>query len=239
PAIIAPARTRTRWSDPVERRDVGQVAVEAVVVEAVPDHEDVRDREPDVVEGDLRLATTGLVEKDARAQALRTARLERTFQRGQGEAGVDDVVDDEHVAARDVDAEVGDDPHRARGAGSRPVARRAEKIDGEIDRQPAHEVGDERHRALENADQHGIRPGVVAGDRAAARRVRRASAGSLALYAPTWTVNADWLGVGPGTSVATTRSAFGHASGRSLFSPRAGFDGLAGGGAVRGAVKSW
>ena len=72
----------------------------------------------------------------------------------------------------------------------------------------------------------------------AASRARSASAGSFALYAPTWTVNAAWFGAGRGISVAAVPSFFGAASSLALRSTRGGFAGFAGGGAVRGAVSS-
>ncbi len=73
----------------------------------------------------------------------------------------------------------------------------------------------------------------------AASRARNASAGSLALYAPTWTVNAAWFGAGLGISGAAVPSVVGAASGWSpLFSMRGGFAGFSGGGDVSGAVRS-
>src|SRR5258705_332113 len=75
------ANRRSGASEAVERGDVGQVAVEPVVVQAVAHHEHVGDREADIVDRDVRQPPAALVEEHARAYAARPraprARLRR------------------------------------------------------------------------------------------------------------------------------------------------------------------
>src|SRR5262249_18521596 len=152
-------------SDAVEHGDVGQVAIQPVVVQAVAHDEHVGNRESDVVDPDVHLPTTALVQEHACAHAARPAGLQRPLQPGERQARVDDVVDDENVAIRDVDGKLDGEAYRARGGRARAVACGAHEVEGDVDREPAHEIGDERDRALKDTNQHRSGPGVVAGDR--------------------------------------------------------------------------
>ena len=71
---------------------------------------------------------------------------------------------DEHVPALDVDVEVLEDPHDARGVGRGAVARDRHEVDLARDRDRAHQVGHEEDRALEHADEQQLAAGVVGGD---------------------------------------------------------------------------
>src|SRR5688572_9409140 len=102
----------------VQDRHVGQVPVEAVPVHPVPDDEDVRDREVDVVDVDLRLAALDLVHQHAHAQAAGVAGLQRPLEVAQGEARVGDVLDDDHRAPLDGGGQVELEPDDARRAGA-------------------------------------------------------------------------------------------------------------------------
>src|SRR5919198_1948501 len=82
-----------------ENRDKGQVSVALPEIEPVADHEAIRDLEADVADGDVDLAALGLREERADLEARRLARLEVPHQVGEGEPRVDDVLDDEDVAA--------------------------------------------------------------------------------------------------------------------------------------------
>src|SRR5262245_20483287 len=166
PLYTEPKR-RCGASDAVERGDVGQVAVKAVVVEAVAHDEYVGNRETDVVDPDVHLPPDDLVQEHARAHAAWSAVLERPLQGGERKARVDDVVDDEDVAIGDVDREVDGETHRPRGGRAPAVARSAHEVEGDVDREPTHQIGNERDRTLEDTDQHRNGPSVVARDRAA------------------------------------------------------------------------
>src|SRR4029079_5575036 len=82
----------------------------------------------------------------------------------QGQSGVDDVLDDEHVTAGDVDLEVLENPHDPRGVGSRAVARDRHEVDLARHGELAHEVRDEEDRALEDAHEQQVASLVVGRD---------------------------------------------------------------------------
>ena len=88
--------------------------------------------------------------------------------------GVDDVLDDQHVAALDRRVEVLEDPHDAAGVGRRAVGRHGHEVDLARDLDVAHEVGQEEDGALEHADQQQVAAGVVAGDLLRRARARAA-----------------------------------------------------------------
>ena len=114
---------------------------------------------------------------------------------GQREAGVDDVLDQHDVAAEHVEVEVLDDPHPA---GLRRVGGDGEEVDLGHDPQVPDQVGEERHRALEDRDQHDV---VVVGGRdlagqalarpPAARRPMRAFTASRGPATP-WSPAGAW-----------------------------------------------
>ena len=82
----------------------------------------------------------------------------------QGEPGIDDVLDDQHVAALDRGVEVLEDPHHAAGVGGRAVGGHGHEVDLARDLDLAHEIGEEEHRALEHADEQQIAVGVLRAD---------------------------------------------------------------------------
>ena len=83
---------------------------------------------------------------------------------GDGQAGVDDVLHDEHVLVLDGTRQVLRDLHDA--ARLRPLAVRAhaEEVDAQRQVDGAHQVGREDEAPLEHADQHQVASGVVARD---------------------------------------------------------------------------
>ena len=93
------------------------------MVEPVADRERVRDLEADVARGQVDLAPLGLGEQRADLERGRVAGPEVAQQVLQRQAGVDDVLDDQDVAALDRGVEVLEDPHDARSS-SWPSRRR-------------------------------------------------------------------------------------------------------------------
>src|SRR6185437_15676021 len=109
-----PSRGRTRRTDPSSPRtssspgrrgacsfrlhdpDEGEVPVTLGPVEAVADHEAILDGEAEVVDGDLDLGARRFVEQGADLEARRVAGVEELEEVGDGEAGVDDVLDEQH-----------------------------------------------------------------------------------------------------------------------------------------------
>src|SRR6202012_5567838 len=99
-----------------ESTDKGQVTVPLGVVEPVSDHEVIAYVEAGV--GDVDVpgpGRSGLAQQGATPDRGRPARLQVPDQPGQGEAGVDDVLDDQHVPAGNVGVEVLEDADHAPG----------------------------------------------------------------------------------------------------------------------------
>src|SRR5205823_2079421 len=94
----------------------------------------------------------------------RLARLQVPDQVGQREARVDDVLDDEHVPAVDVDVEVLEDPHDAGRVGGGAVARDRHEVDLAGHADLAHQVGHEEDGALQHADEQEVASLVVGRD---------------------------------------------------------------------------
>ena len=74
------------------------------VVEAVADDELVRDREADVVDRDVHEPPGGLVEERADPERARVLAAQVPEQVVERQPGVDDVLDEQDVAAVDADA---------------------------------------------------------------------------------------------------------------------------------------
>src|SRR5256714_2016108 len=154
------------WPDQVrvEHAHVGQVSVPLGEVEAVADHEAIRDLEADVAHGNVDLAPLRLRQERADLERRRLPRLEVPHQVRERETRVDDVLDDQDVAPGDVDVEVLQDADDAGGVGRGAVARDRHEVDLAGDRQVPHQVGHEEHGPLEHPDQQQVAAGVVGGD---------------------------------------------------------------------------
>src|SRR4051794_8649719 len=134
------------------------------VVEPVADGEPVRDLEADVADGQVDAPALGLGEQRADLERGRVAGPQVAQQVVEGEPGVDDVLDEEDVAALDRGVGVLEDPTDTRGIGGRAIARDRHEVDLARDRQLPHQVGHEQHRALEDADHQQVAAVVVAAD---------------------------------------------------------------------------
>src|SRR5579872_3799787 len=158
-----PVSTPTSVPAPVEVHG-GQVAEPLGDIEAVADDEGRGDGEPDVAQVERHPLLALLHEEGADLEALRLPGLQVAPQVVEGEAAVDDVLDDEHVAAGQVGVEVLHDPDHARGPGRAAVRGDGHEVD--VDRQVdgAGEVAHEDHGALQHADEQRGVVGVVGGD---------------------------------------------------------------------------
>ena len=148
---------------------VGQVAVALLEVEAVPDEELVRDREADVADGQiLDQAAVRAVEKRCGRERARLPEAERPEQVVERQAGVDDVVDEEHVAADVVRVEILQEPDAVLASGVAPAVRgELEEVDPVRDRERPAQVGDEDEARLQQPDEDGLAARVVLADLAA------------------------------------------------------------------------
>src|SRR4030095_9610754 len=145
-------------------RQVGQIAVPAVVVEPVADHEIVRDHEAHVVDVHVDLPAGHLVQQDTQGEAPGVAGRHVAPQVADGPARVDDVLHDDHVPALDGDGQVGGQPHHPRGPRARPVGGHGHEVHGAGQRDGAEQIGGEEDRALQHTDQERRAPLVVATD---------------------------------------------------------------------------
>ena len=96
-----------------------QVPVSLPVVEAVADHELVGDLEADVVHRDVDEPARRLVEQRADPERGRVLAAQVPDEVVEGEAGVDDVLDQQDVLVGDARGQVLDDPDQARRLGLR------------------------------------------------------------------------------------------------------------------------
>ncbi len=94
--------------------DIGQVAETLRIVHAVADHKVVGDLESDIVGVDLFQAARRLVEQRGDAQRSGLVLLKEAAQETQGEAGIEDVFDDDDVLAFDRLVEIFDEFSRRR-----------------------------------------------------------------------------------------------------------------------------
>jgi hypothetical protein len=146
---------------------VGQGAVALVEVEAVPDEELVRNDEADVADRKiLDEAPVRAVEERGGDERGRLAQLERLDEVAERQAGVDDVLDDDHVTAFDLGVEVLEQPDPASAAelGLGAVAGELDEVEAVQDRQRAREIRREDEARLERANQQRFAPRVVARD---------------------------------------------------------------------------
>src|SRR3954454_11344572 len=147
-----------------QRGDVREVAVALGVVEAVADREAVRDLEAGEPQREVDLAPRRLGEQRADLERRRVAGAEVAQQVLQREAGVDDVLDDQDVAALDRRVEVLEDPNDPAGVRLRAVAGDRHEVDLDRDLDLAHQVAEEEHGALEHPDEQQVAVLVVARD---------------------------------------------------------------------------
>jgi hypothetical protein len=144
---------------------VGQVAETLVQVEAVADEELVGDGEADVADWEVfHEAAIRAVEQRDRGERARRAERERLAQIVEGEAGVDDVLDDHHVPAGYLRVEVLEqaDAGVAALVGAGGVARQLQEVEPVRDPERARKVGDEDEARLQGRDEQRLAAVVVA-----------------------------------------------------------------------------
>src|SRR5829696_9214803 len=149
---------------PTQGPDERQVPVPLGVVEAVPDHEDARDVEGLVLHRYLDPQLVRLAEQHAYLERRRPPRPQGLQQVLKGQAGVHDVLDQDHVPPLDLVVEVLEQPHHPGGLGRGPVRRGRDEVDLMRDGQGPREVGHQHHGPLEHSHQQQVAPAVVLRD---------------------------------------------------------------------------
>jgi hypothetical protein len=140
----------------------------AAQVEAVADEELVRHGEPDVADGEIRHEPSiRPVEQGNCGQRARLAKAERLHDEVEGHARVDDVFDQDHVPALDVERKVLEESHPAAAATISLVGGKRDEVEAVEDRERAREIRDEDDRGPEGGDEDRLASLVVGGDRGA------------------------------------------------------------------------
>src|SRR5205823_9100520 len=94
-------RRRLRVHGRLENADERQIAVQLAIVEPITDHEVVGDLKADVLERYVDQPPGGPVEQGHHVDRGRLASAQRAQEEVEGQTGVHDVLDQDHVAARD------------------------------------------------------------------------------------------------------------------------------------------
>src|SRR6266849_6366699 len=145
-------------------RNVGQVAVLLVVVQAVADDEDRWNLEPLVAHVHRYLLNALLAHEGTDLEARRFARLQVFEEVEERQAGIDDVLDEQDVAPRDLEVEVLQDPHDAGGPGGGAVAGHGHEVELERQADLPGQVTHKNEGALEDTDQEQVTTPVILGD---------------------------------------------------------------------------
>src|ERR1700733_1769835 len=101
----------SRWR--VKDADVFEIPVSFGVVESVPYDEFVGNREADVIAFDRLQPARRFIEQSGQAERFRTALAKHPQKVGGGEAGVENVLDQNHVEPRDVIVQILEHPYLA------------------------------------------------------------------------------------------------------------------------------
>ena len=139
----------------LQNADVGEIAVVICVIEAVADDEFVRDLEA----AHIGLVALGmarrLVQERDRRNGCGVPCAEELTQVLHGEARIDDVLDDDDMAARNVVVQILDEADDASGLRGCAVAGDSDEIHVNGAVHAAAQIDVEKRCALEHADQHG------------------------------------------------------------------------------------
>ena len=135
------------------------------MIEAVAYHEDIRNDEPAVFDGGPDLATLCLVQEGTQGHAVGRLGLQQASQVVDGVPGVDDVLDDHHVAVDQGDVRRLGEAGPAEGGAGVAVALQSDKIALTGDLEASAQISPEDGRSLQHAKQKKISTRVVVGDR--------------------------------------------------------------------------
>src|ERR1035437_5359609 len=148
-----------------EKADEAEVSVHLPEVETIPHNERVRDFEADIAERDLDEAPGGLVEQGADLDGAWVLTLEIAEQVIQGQAGVDDVLNEQNISAIDWRAQILEDSYQAGRFGCRSaVARDFHEVDPQRQVDAPHQVRHEWQGTLEDTDERQFVAGIVGAD---------------------------------------------------------------------------
>ena len=147
-----------------EEADVVDVAVVFGEVHTVADDELVGDFKAYIVGLDGDEAAVGFVEAGCDLEGRGLVLEHEATEIAQGEAGVEDVFDDDDVLALNRIVDVFDEFDGAGGDASAAVARDGDEVEGGVDGDGAREIGEKDGGAFEDAYEDDGLSGVVGGD---------------------------------------------------------------------------
>src|SRR5918999_2725900 len=136
------------------RDDIGQIAVAALEVEPVADHEDVRYLKPSSLQGHWDDPPDALVEQRHGLERSWAALCKGPSQVVERQPRVHDVFDQQHVPTRDVALEVLYELHDSRLRPGSGVGGDGDEVHHHLRVEGAQQVGEKQGRPLQHADHH-------------------------------------------------------------------------------------
>src|SRR5579862_1159480 len=156
PGVPCSRRRLAAWSGSrltLYTSDVGEIPISLALVKTVAHDKMVGNREADVVDEHVDLPPRRLVEEAGcpeRPGLSRAQHLPKICQRG---AGIDDVLDDDDVAAGKRHVEILEEANLARADRPIRVTRQRDEVERDVTRNLAHEIRDEHERTLEDGHE--------------------------------------------------------------------------------------
>src|SRR5579872_4486804 len=147
-----------------QNANIFQIAIALIVIQTVADNKFVGNREADVVRFDILNAARRLVEQRGDFQRLRLALLQHAAKIAEREAGIENVLDQNHVQAFDAGIEVLVETHLPRRLLAFAVARDGNEVDGSVEVDFANQIREKNARAFEYADQVDALAAKIAAD---------------------------------------------------------------------------
>src|SRR6185312_2793469 len=131
------------------------------IVHTVADDEVVGDGEADVVSVNVFKTARGLVEERGSFEGTRAMLEDEFAEKGNSEAGIEDVFDEDDVFSFGGVIEVLDEFDGSAGVLVLAVAGNGDKVEGAVDGDAASEIRKKDCRALEDSDEHDALPGEI------------------------------------------------------------------------------
>ena len=146
----------------VHHRDVAQVAIPLLEVQAAAHHEPVGDLKTSIVHRHLNNSTCGAVEERADSQRARLASGQRLQQVARGEAGIHDIFHQQNIFVLNGMIQVLGDSHHAWSTVAK--ARNRQEIDLERNLDGARQSGQKEYRAFQHRDQFQVTTLILRAD---------------------------------------------------------------------------
>ena len=140
----------------IQHADVREVSVFFCIVAAIADDEFIRNFKTDILHIYIRFAAFLLIETDGKLHRSRASLLQKRYEVGHGDTGVNDVFNHDDMLAADVFVQVFLDLDMPARYGAVAIALHAHGIESDRQIDFSHQVTEERHRPLQNTDEYDI-----------------------------------------------------------------------------------